>query len=63
MKLNQDAVDEFKEHLVYLMNDDVYNQLKDWLNHVDFEDEDDYHKIIDFFIDNLHGSLQWVDHK
>ena len=65
MKLNQDSVDEFKDYLVQSMNEDVYYQLKHWVDTYDDEDEgeDDYNKIIDFFIDNLHGSLQWVNPK
>ena len=65
MKLNQETLDEFKDYLVQSMNDDIYYQLKHWVDTYDDEDkgEDDYNKIIDYFIANLHGSLQWVESK
>ena len=63
MKLNKDSIDEFKDYLVQSMNEDVYYQLQHWVDTYDDEDEgeDDYNKIIDYFIANLHGSLQWVE--
>jgi len=62
MKLNQQAVDEFKDYLVESMNDDIYYQLKDWVNtYDDDEGEDDFNTIIEYFIENLRGSLQWVE--
>ena len=60
MTLNETALDEFKEYLVQSMNADVYYQLKDWLNSQVDEDQD-YQEVIDYFVDNLHGSLQWVN--
>ena len=67
MKLNKDSIDEFKDYLVQSVNDDIYYQLKDWVANYDWsnesfdEGEDDFDKIIDYFIENLHGSLQWVE--
>ena len=62
MKLNKDSVDEFKDYLVESMNDDIYYQLKDWVNtYDDDEGEDDFNTIIEYFIENLRGSLQWVE--
>tara|TARA_B100000902_G_C26461260_1_gene505538 strand:- start:125 stop:319 length:195 start_codon:yes stop_codon:yes gene_type:complete len=64
MNLNQQAVDEFIDYLVQSMNEDVYYQLKHWVDiSDDDEGENDYNKIMDFFIDNLHGSLQWISDK
>ena len=59
MKLDQISIDEFKDYLVQSMNDDVYYQLKDWVNG-QIDDDQDYSEVIDYFINNLHGSLQWV---
>ena len=60
MKLNKLAIEEFKDYLIQSTNDDVYYQLKDWVNS-QIDDDQDYEQVIDFFIDNLHGSLQWID--
>ena len=60
MELNSEAIVDFKEYIVQAMNDDVYYQLKDWLNQ-QLDEDQDFEKAIDFFVDNLHGSLQWID--
>ena len=60
MQLNELAIEEFKDYLIQSMNEDVYYQLKDWVNS-QIDDDQDYEQVIDFFIDNLHGSLQWID--
>ena len=60
MKLNSEAVDSFKDYIVESMNADVYYQLKDWLNQ-EIDEDQDFDEAIDFFVDNLHGSLQWID--
>ena len=60
MELNSLAIDNFKDYLVQSMNDDVYYQLKDWI-HQELDDDQDFNEAIDFFLNGLHGSLQWVD--
>ena len=60
MKLDKLAIEEFKDYLIQSMNEDVYYQLKDWVS-AELDDDQDYEQAIDFFIDNLHGSLQWID--
>ena len=60
MELNSEAIVDFKEYIVAAMNDDVYYQLKDWLNQ-QLDEDQDFEKAMDFFVDNLHGSLQWID--
>ena len=60
MKLDKLAIEEFKDYLIQSMNDDVYYQLKDWVGS-QIDDDQDYSEAIDFFVDNLHGSLQWID--
>ena len=60
MKLDNLAIEEFKDYLIQSMNEDVYYQLKDWIN-TQLDDDQDYEQAIDFFLDNLHGSLQWID--
>ena len=60
MELNSEAIDDFKNYIIQSMNDDVYYQLKDWLNTRIHEDQD-FSEVMDFFVDNLHGSLQWID--
>ena len=71
MKLNRDTLDEFKEFMVQSSNDDIYYQLKDWISNYDydasenavddFNADDHFNEIVDYFMDNLHGSLQWVE--
>jgi len=56
----ESIMENFKKHLVVSMNDDVYSQLKDYLNQCDIEDED-YRDTLDFIANNLTGQLQWVD--
>ena len=58
--MNQQMIAEFKEFLVASMNEDVYYQLKSWLESVDIDD-DEYSNALDYMCENLHGSLQWVD--
>ena len=53
-------VEEFKSYLVETMNEDVYYQMKSFLENVDIDD-DEYNDMLDYMVDNLHGSLQWVD--
>ena len=55
-----ELIEDFKSHLVETMNEDVYYQLKSWLEMVDM-DEDEYSDILDYMCENLHGSLKWVD--
>ena len=60
MELNSETIVDFKDYIVQAMNDDVYYQLKDWLNQ-QLDEDQDFEKAMDFFVDNLHGSLQWID--
>ena len=60
MLQNPEAIQSFKEYLVETMNEDVYYQLKHFVD-ISIEDDEDYDKVIDYFVDNLHGSLQWID--
>ena len=53
-------VEEFKSYLVETMNEDVYYQMKSFLENVDIDD-DEYNDMLDYMVDNLHGSLQWID--
>lgn len=59
MKLDELAVEEFKDYIVQSSNQDVYYQLKDWIND-QIDNDQDYSEVMDFFINNLHGSLQWT---
>ena len=58
--MNQQMIEEFKSYLVETLNEDVYYQLKSWLESADIDDES-YSDALDYMIENLHGSLQWVD--
>ena len=60
MKLNSEAIANFKESLVESMNDDVYYHLKHWI-HTEIDDDQNFDQVLDYFCDNLHGSLQWID--
>ena len=60
MLQNPEAIQSIKEYLVETMNQDVYYQLKDYINQA-ITDDEDYDEVIDYFVDNLHGSLQWID--
>ena len=60
MKLNSEAIEDFKDYIIESMNNDVYYQLKDWLNQ-ELEEDQDFKEAMDYFINNLHGSLQWVN--
>ena len=55
-----ELIEDFKSHLVASMNEDVYYQLKSWLEMIDM-DENEYSDILDYMCDNLHGSLEWVE--
>ena len=60
MKLNSEAIEDFKDYIIQSMNDDVYYQLKDWVS-TQIDDDQNFNEAMDFFVDNLHGSLQWID--
>ena len=60
MKLDKSAINDFKNYIVQSMNDDVYYQLKHWV-HTQIDDDQDTREVLDFFVDNLDGSLQWID--
>ena len=60
MKLDKSAIDDFKDYIVQTMNEDVYYQLKHWVD-TQIEEDQDFAEVMDFFVDNLHGSLQWID--
>lgn len=60
MILNQNAIDEFKDYVVQSTNDNLYYELKDYLANSIDEDQD-FADVIDYFIDNLNGSLTWND--
>ena len=60
MELNTLAIEEFKDYLVQSMNEDIYYQLKHWIN-AEIDEDQDFEKVMDFFVDNLHGSLQWIN--
>ena len=51
---------QFKDYLVEVVNQDVYYQLKSWLEQCDIDDED-YSEVLNYVCDNLTGSLDWVD--
>ena len=53
-------IEDFKQYLVASMNEDVYYQLKSYLENADIEDED-YSEALDFMVANIHGSQQWVE--
>ena len=55
-----ELIEDFKSHLVASMNEDVYYQMKSWLEMIDIDD-DEYVETLDYMCENLHGSLQWVD--
>tara|TARA_Y100000768_G_scaffold345519_1_gene292495 strand:- start:5 stop:193 length:189 start_codon:yes stop_codon:yes gene_type:complete len=60
MKLDSTAIEEFKDYLIQSTNEDVYYQLKDWVDrHLD--EDQDYGEALDFFANNLTGSLSWTD--
>ena len=60
MLQNPEAINDFKDYLIQSMNEDVYYQLKDYIGQA-IEDDEDYERVMDYFMDNLHGSLQWID--
>ena len=57
---NTQLIEDFKTYLVASMNEDVYYQLKSYLEQAGIEDED-YSETLDFMVANIHGSLQWVE--
>ena len=60
MELTPKKIEEFKAFLESSTNDDVYYLLKDWL-HYELDADDDFDKAMDYFVNNLHGSLRWID--
>ena len=62
MTLNDSHLSQFISYLVDASNEDVYYQLKDWLPTI-IEDPDEWEEALDYFSNNLNGSLQWVTSK
>ena len=58
MKLDNLAIEEFKDYLIQSMNEDVYYQLKHWVGS-QLDDDQDFETVIDYFLKNLHGSITW----
>ena len=48
----------FKQDLLAAMNQDVYYQLKSWLQD-NLEDEDDYEEALYYISSHLHDELVW----
>jgi hypothetical protein len=59
--MNNNDIQRFKDFLVDSMNDDVYYQLKDWINNEPSLQDKDFETVVDYFMDNLHGGLVWQD--
>ena len=60
MKLDQLAIEEFKDYLIQSINEDVYYHLIDWID-MTMDSDQNFDQIMDFFVDNLHGSLAWIN--
>ena len=60
MILDQNSIDVFKDYVVQSTNDDIYYQLKDYLAN-SLDEDQDFADVIDYFINNLTGSLTWTD--
>lgn len=60
MELNSKSIQDFKDYLIHSMNEDVYYQLKYWID-PQIDDNQNFDEVMDFFIHNLHGSLIWDD--
>ena len=60
MKLNTLAIEEFKDYLIQSMNEDIYYQLKHWVD-TQIDEDQDFSEVMVFFVDNHNGSLQWID--
>ena len=60
MKLDSLAIEEFKDFIFQSMNEQIYYELKTWV--MDQLDEDqEWDEVMDFFVNNLHGSLEWTN--
>jgi len=60
IKLDSESIEDFKGYLIKSMNEDVYYQLKHWVD-TEIDDDQNFNEVMDFFVENLHGSLQWID--
>ena len=60
MQLNNQALTAVKTYLADGANNDIYYQLKEYVN-MNLEDDDDYAKTLDWFVEHLIGSLVWDD--
>jgi len=58
--MNAQMIEEFKAYLVATMNENVYDELKDWVAQ-NCIDDDLYGATLDYMVQNINGSLQWVD--
>ena len=57
----QQLMEDFKTYLIESYNDDVYYQLKSFLQQCEDLSDDDYSETLDYIVNNLHGNIAWVD--
>jgi len=58
---NQQLIEDFKSYLIETYNDDVYYQLKNFLDGCEELSDDDYSETLNYIVDNLHGNIAWVN--
>ena len=60
MQLNNESLTAVKTYLADGANNDIYYELKEYLN-MNLEEDQNYSEALDWFVENLIGSLVWDD--
>ena len=60
MQLNNEALTAVKTYLADGANNDIYYELKEYLN-MNLEEDQNYSEALDWLVENLIGSLVWDD--
>ena len=60
MQLNNESLTAVKTYLADGANNDIYYELKEYLN-MNLEEDQNYSEALDWLVENLIGSLVWDD--
>lgn len=58
MELCPQLIEDFKAYAVDIFNEEVYNLLKQWINH-QAECEGDYEEALDYMLERLDKNICW----
>ena len=58
MELNQLAIEDAKKNILEALDECIYDELKNYIE-LRIDEDQDYGEVLDYFCNNLTGSLRW----